>query len=201
MILYPLTSTHNHTVSDCSGDWSTSDHSNRSWTNVARQCFLLRIDPASEKLVITNLSAVVQWVSCRTIMKALYLQASYPVTEVLSAVNPSAFSWSILSRGSSSAALLLLRPEKGVFCPIPRWTHPSRVAVIALVLTGWVDICSECRTDGLREGTCHPHCQMIDDSTGNEFCMDDRPDDLMVFQQGFATKESESISACVELSS
>jgi len=42
---------------------------------------------------------------------------------------------------------------------------------------------------------------MIDDSTGNKFCMDDRLDDLMVFQQGFATKESESISACVELSS
>ena len=35
--------------------------SNRSWTNVARPWFLLRTDPASEKLGITSLSAVVQW--------------------------------------------------------------------------------------------------------------------------------------------
>ena len=28
MILYPATSTHDHSVSDFSGDWSTSDHSN-----------------------------------------------------------------------------------------------------------------------------------------------------------------------------
>ena len=47
-----------HSVSDCSGDWSTSSHSNRLWTNVARACFLLRTDPASEKLGITNLSSV-----------------------------------------------------------------------------------------------------------------------------------------------
>ena len=60
-------------MSDCSGDWSTSDHSNRSWTNVARPWFLLRTDPASEKLGITSLSAVVQWVSRRTMMKALFL--------------------------------------------------------------------------------------------------------------------------------
>jgi len=73
MILYPATSTHNHSASDCSGDWSTSDHSNRSWTHVARPWFLLRIDPASEKLGITSLSAVVRWVSCRTMMKAAFL--------------------------------------------------------------------------------------------------------------------------------
>jgi len=69
----PATSTHKHSVSDCSRDWSTSYHSNRSWTNVARPWFLLRIDPASEKLGITSLSAVVQWVSCRMMMKALFL--------------------------------------------------------------------------------------------------------------------------------
>jgi len=33
----------------------------------------LRADPSSEKLRITSLSAVVQWVSCRTTMKALFL--------------------------------------------------------------------------------------------------------------------------------
>jgi len=49
------------------------DHSNRSWTNVARLYFLLRTDPAIEMLGITSLSAVVQWVSCRAMMKALFL--------------------------------------------------------------------------------------------------------------------------------
>jgi len=44
VILYPATSVHHHSVSDCFGDWSTSDHSNRSWTNVARPCFLLSTD-------------------------------------------------------------------------------------------------------------------------------------------------------------
>jgi len=66
-------STHNHSVSDCSGDWSTSGHSNRSWTNVARSWFLFRTETASQNLGITSLSAVVQWVSCRTTMKALFL--------------------------------------------------------------------------------------------------------------------------------
>jgi len=50
MILHPATSTHSYSVTDCSGGWSTSDHSNLSWTNVARPWFLLRTDPASEKL-------------------------------------------------------------------------------------------------------------------------------------------------------
>ena len=135
--LYPATSTHNHSVSDCSGDWSTSDHSNRSWTNVARPWFLLRIDPASDKLEITILSAVVQWVSSRTMMKALLLQASCSMTEVLFAVIPSVFSWSMLGHGSSSAAASLLpRLAPGVPLPIPRWTHPAREAVLALVVTG-----------------------------------------------------------------
>jgi len=40
---------------------------------VARTWFLLRIDLASEKIGITSFSAVVQWVSCRTRMKASLL--------------------------------------------------------------------------------------------------------------------------------
>jgi len=41
--------------------------------NVARVCFLLRTDPPSEKLGVTSLSAVGQWVSCRRMMmKALF---------------------------------------------------------------------------------------------------------------------------------
>ena len=152
MILYPATSTHNHSVSDSSGDWSTSDHSNRSWTNVARPLFLLRTDPASEKLGITSLSAVVQWVSCRTMMKALFLYASCSMTEILFTVSPSVFSWSMLGRGCS-AEFLLPRPEKGVFWPTPCRTHPVRVTVVAPVVTDLVDICSECRTGGPREGT------------------------------------------------
>ena len=74
--LISWTSMHNHSVSYCSGDWSTSDHSNWSWTNVARLCFLLRTGPANEMLEITSMSVVVQWVSCRALMNALFLQAS-----------------------------------------------------------------------------------------------------------------------------
>ena len=133
-------STHNHSVSDWSGDWSTSDHSNRSWTNVARPWFLLKIDPPSEKFGITSLSAIVEWVSCRTKMKALFLSASCSMTEILFSVSPSVFSWSMLGRGSSSAAFLLPSREKGVMCPIPRWTQPARVAVVAVVMTDLVSI-------------------------------------------------------------
>jgi len=146
MILYPATATHNHSVSDCSGDWSTSDNSNGSWTYVVRPWFLLRTDPASDKLGTASLSAVVQWVSCRTMMKDLFLEAICSMTEILFAVSPSVFSWSMLGRGSSSAAFLLPRPEKGVLWPIPCRTHPAREVVVALAVTGLVDICSECRT-------------------------------------------------------
>ena len=66
--------------------------------------------------------------------------------DFLFAVSTSVFSWSILGCGSSSAAFLLLRPEKGVLWPIQCWTYPVWVAVVALVVAGLVDICSECRT-------------------------------------------------------
>ena len=61
------------------------------------------------------------------------------MAEILSAVSPSVFSWSMFGRGCS-AAFLLLHPEKGVLWPTPRWTHPGRIAVDALMLTGLVDI-------------------------------------------------------------
>jgi len=105
---------HNHSVSDWSGDGSTSDHSNRSWTNVARPWFLLRIDPGSEKLWITSLSAVMQWASCGTMLKALFLLARCSVTEILLSLSPSVCSWSMLGHGSSSAVFLQPRPDKGV---------------------------------------------------------------------------------------
>jgi len=40
IILYPnpARSTHNHSVSDCSGDWSTSVYSNYSWTKGRVSC-------------------------------------------------------------------------------------------------------------------------------------------------------------------
>ena len=53
------------------------------------------------------------------------------MAEILLSVSPSVFSWSMLGRGSYSEAFLLPRPEKGVVWPIPRWTHPVRVAVVA----------------------------------------------------------------------
>ena len=80
---------------------------------MARPWFQLMIDPASEKLGITNLSAVVQWVSGRAMMKALFLYASCSMTAILSAVSPRCVSWRMLGRGSQ-AAFLLPRPEKGV---------------------------------------------------------------------------------------
>jgi len=43
----------------------------------------------------------------------------------------------------------------------PKLTHPVRVAVVALVSTGLVDICGECPTRGPREGTCHPPAPVI----------------------------------------
>ena len=78
MIWHPSRSTHNHSVSDCSEDWSTSDHSNRSWTNVTvtqpmRSCASL---------------ACAQWVSCRTMMNALFLQASCSMTVIVFVVSP-----------------------------------------------------------------------------------------------------------------
>ena len=95
----PATSTHKHSVSDCSGDWSTLVLSNYSWTNVTRPCFLIRADPASEKLGIISLSAVVLWVSCRTMTNTLFLWTNCSITLVVFAVSPSVFSWSMLVFG------------------------------------------------------------------------------------------------------
>ena len=69
------------------------------------------------------------------------------MTEILSAVSPSVFSWSMLGRGSS-AAFLLPRPEKGVLWLTPYRTFPVRVAVVALMLTGLVDISSNVVQEG-----------------------------------------------------
>jgi len=125
MVAYPAMSTHNHSISDYFGDWSTSDHSNRLWTKVAKPCFLLRTDPAGERLGIT--------------------------------VSPSVISWSMLGRGSSSAAACLPpRLAPGVSLHSPRWTHSAPVAVVALVVTGLVDISSNVAQGGPHEGTCHP---------------------------------------------
>ena len=91
--------------------------------------------PSCEKLGITSLSAIVPWFSCRTMMNALFLYASCSIMVMLFSVNPSVFSWTMLGRGSSSAPLLLPRPDKGVFWPSPIWTHPAGAAVVALATT------------------------------------------------------------------
>jgi len=64
----------------------------------------------------------------------------------LFSVSPSVFSWSMLGRGLSSAAFQLPRPEKGVAWLIPRWTHPARVAVVALLMTDLVSISGNAAT-------------------------------------------------------
>ena len=52
-------------------------------------------------------------------MNALFLKASCSVTLILFAVSPKVFSCSVLGRGSSSAAFLLPRLDKGVLLPNP----------------------------------------------------------------------------------
>jgi len=70
------------------------------------------------------------------------------MTEILSAVSPSVFSWSMLGCGSS-AAFLLPCPEKGALWPNPCQTLPTRVTVVALnMLTGLVDISSNVVQEG-----------------------------------------------------
>jgi len=48
--------------------------------------------------------------------------------------------------GLSSPVFLLPRPQKGFAWPIPRWTHPARVAVVALVITDLVSISKNAAT-------------------------------------------------------
>jgi len=55
-------------------------------------------------------------------------------------VSPLVFSWGMLGFGSSSAASLLPNLEKGVFLPSLHRTHPARVTVVALKVTGLVSI-------------------------------------------------------------
>jgi len=73
------------------------------------------------------------------------------MTEILFAVSPSVFSRSMLDRA------------QGVLWPISRRTHSARVAVVALVVTGLVDICSECRARGdhVKAPVILPNAQVI----------------------------------------
>ena len=56
MIFRPATSTHNHLISEHLGDQPASVQDRLSWTNVARPCCLLGIDPSSAKFGIISLS-------------------------------------------------------------------------------------------------------------------------------------------------
>ena len=67
------------------------------------------------------------------------LAARWQRSCLMSAVSPSVFSWSMLGH-RSSAAFLLPRPEKGIRWPTPCWTHPVRVAAVALKLTDLISI-------------------------------------------------------------
>jgi len=59
---------------------------------------------------------------------------------------PSVFCWSMLALGVSSAASLLPRFAPGISLPSLRWTHPARLVVVALVVTGLFDISSNAAT-------------------------------------------------------
>jgi len=58
-ILYPSTSMHSHSIVDLSGDWSTRVQLSLLWTNVARPCFLLKVEPARVKFGIISRSTLV----------------------------------------------------------------------------------------------------------------------------------------------
>jgi len=75
---------------------------------------------------------------------------------VKDAVSPLVFGWSMLDRGSHSAASRQPRLAPSVFLPSPRWTHPARVAVVALTVTGLVGIQEIPQQREPREGTCRP---------------------------------------------
>jgi len=108
---------------------------------------------ASRGLDETSLFAVVQWVSCRTIINALFLPASCSITLILFADNASVFSCIMLSLvilGSRHAPRL----ETGV--PSPRRTHPARIVLVGLVVAGSACISLIPLQGGPREGTCHP---------------------------------------------
>jgi len=99
------------------------------------------------------------------------------MTEILSAVSLSVFSWSMLGR-RSSATFLLPRPEKGVWWPTPCRTHPVRVAAVALKLT---DLASISRNGATGRATWRhlssspealSHVDGASVSNGNAFCTD-----------------------------
>ena len=93
-----------------------------------------------EKLGMTSLSAVVQWVSCRTMMKALFLSASCSMTEIFVCSQPLCVQQEYVGSwvfGSISDT----PPCEGRFVTHLCRTHPARIAVVALALAGLVDIC------------------------------------------------------------
>jgi len=61
------------------------------------------------------------------------------MTEILSAVSLSVFSWSLLGH-RSLPAFLLQWPEKGVWWHTPCRTHPVRVSAVAVKLTDLISI-------------------------------------------------------------
>jgi len=97
-------------------------------------------------------------------MNALLLYASCSITVILLAVSPSVFSWSKLGHGSSLAAFLLPRPEKGAFLPNSLWTPPARVAVVGLEATDLVSIWMNAATGRAtwRYLSCSPRCDLQD---------------------------------------
>ena len=118
-ILQRPTSTHNYPVSDWSGDWSTSDHSNRSWTtwqgcgSCSGLTQLVRIWESLACLQLCSGSPVAG------ITKALFLYVSCSMTEILFSASLSVFGLRMLGRGSS-AAFFAAVPWEG--CCL---THPT----------------------------------------------------------------------------
>ena len=84
--------THSHSITNPSGDQSVSF----TWTKIARPCFLLENNPVRVKCGITSWSALVQYVCCRRITRALYLVAHWLAMQIFLALRPSMFSCNIM---------------------------------------------------------------------------------------------------------
>ena len=152
MILYPATSTHNHLVSDCSGDWSTSDHSNRSWTKWQGRSScsgLTQLVKSWESLAYLQLcsgSPVGRWWRpCSYRLAAHWLVCGKPLGVQLEYVGPWVF-------GSISAAA----PWEGRFMTHSMPSTSSAGSSGCSHVDRFGSHFKQCRTGDPREGTCHP---------------------------------------------
>ena len=130
-ILYPSTSTQNHSVSNLSGNCFKSLYFMHSWAKVVRPYFLLEENPANAKLGSVRFSAEVQWVSCSRITRDPCCTTRWSRIFILIAMKLSMFSCKTMSLRN----VLTVCPEKGNFIHMHR-PYPKK-DVCQLAGLGW----------------------------------------------------------------